>query len=174
MKRIDPPLRIAEPCSMDWNAMSGDERKRFCAGCGKHVFNLSAMTGPEAQAFAEETQGRECIAYVQADDGRIHSPGRLEQFLMRLAARRPRWASALSVILPAALASCVHQKGEPLITKGKPSSPIIPVTRQIRHPENGQPTLGSPVPRPTPKTPDLPRVTPGKPAAPASSDKDAH
>jgi len=109
MKRIEPPLVITKPCSQNWGAMNGDERKRFCAQCGKHVFNLSAMTEREAKTFASESNGDECVSYVRTVDGNIHSPNRFEQRLLWLSARLPRMAAMLALLLPAALASCVQR-----------------------------------------------------------------
>ena len=31
---------IPTPCPMDWDRMPGDDRRRYCAACGKHVYNL--------------------------------------------------------------------------------------------------------------------------------------
>lgn len=41
--------KIQNPCPMDWDRVSGDDRVRYCAGCGKHVYNLAA-TGPDETA----------------------------------------------------------------------------------------------------------------------------
>ena len=87
--------------------MTGDERKRFCGECGKHVYNMSAMSEKEARAFADETQGRECVAYVRTDDGLMQSPGFMERLLMRVAGKRPRLSRVLAALLPAALAACI-------------------------------------------------------------------
>ena len=38
---------IPTPCPMDWERMSGDDRRRRCEVCGKHVHNLTAMTSDE-------------------------------------------------------------------------------------------------------------------------------
>jgi hypothetical protein len=57
-------LRIDKPCSMDWQAMSGDERRRFCAQCQHHVHNLSALTERQIQKLLS-TEDRVCgrLAY---------------------------------------------------------------------------------------------------------------
>ena len=39
-------LKVASPCSQDWEAMLGNERKRFCGECKLNVYNLSGMTTP--------------------------------------------------------------------------------------------------------------------------------
>src|SRR5260221_8454096 len=62
-------VRIASPCRADWAAMQGDDRVRFCAKCGKNVYNLSAMTRPEAEALVVEKEGRMCARFYQRADG---------------------------------------------------------------------------------------------------------
>ena len=44
-------IEIATPCPEDWDTMEGDERKRFCAGCGCFVNNISAMDASEAETL---------------------------------------------------------------------------------------------------------------------------
>jgi len=134
--------------------MEGDERKRFCAQCGKHVFNLSAMTESEGKAFAEETQGRECVAYVQSADGAIATPNRFERAMLRLSGSLPRMAAMVSLMLPAALVSCASRKmtSQP-VAPGMPMIPPDPVTRTIRQQPEGPMTLGEPVAVPETKSP---------------------
>lgn len=125
--------------------MEGDERKRFCARCGKHVFNLSAMTEREGKAFAEETQGRECVAYVRSDEGRIVAPNRFERLMLGISGRLPRMAALFTMMLPAALVSCVSRKPASFpVTPGTPVAPLEPVTRTIRQQADGPMTLGEP------------------------------
>src|SRR6185436_5852156 len=62
-------VRIASPCRADWNAMQGDDRVRFCAECGKNVYNLSALSRPEAEALVTEKEGRMCVRFYQRADG---------------------------------------------------------------------------------------------------------
>lgn len=109
MKKIAPPLVVPKPCHAEWATMSGDERKRFCGECGKHVYNLSAMTANEAQKFADETQGSECVAYIRTEDGLMQSPNFFERLILRIAGWKPAFATALVAILPAALAGCVSR-----------------------------------------------------------------
>ena len=66
-----PNIRVASPCSADWNQMTGDERVRACASCNKNVYNLSDMTRDEAEALIVEKEGRLCVRYFQRKDGTI-------------------------------------------------------------------------------------------------------
>ncbi len=64
-------LRVAKPCGADWNAMTGDERVRMCNLCSMNVYNLSAMTRAEAEAFVASREGRTCIQLYQREDGTV-------------------------------------------------------------------------------------------------------
>lgn len=62
-------LPIPEPCSADWEDMSGSSRKRFCDHCSKHVHDLSAMTEAEAGTVLE--QPGVCVRYTVEPSGSI-------------------------------------------------------------------------------------------------------
>ena len=74
MSTYDSPLknlRIASPCSADWDAMSGDSRKRFCSECKLNVYNLSDMTWYDAENLLRLSEGRLCVRYFQRPDGTV-------------------------------------------------------------------------------------------------------
>jgi hypothetical protein len=74
MSQFTNPLdhvRIAAPCSADWDTMFGDERVRFCAQCKLNVFNLSEMTKAEAEVLIARAEDRLCIRYYRRRDGSI-------------------------------------------------------------------------------------------------------
>jgi len=64
-------IRVATPCSADWDQMSGDERVRACGACNKNVYNLSNMTRDEAETLIVAKEGRLCVRYFQRADGTI-------------------------------------------------------------------------------------------------------
>lgn len=66
-----PHIRIASPCTADWNTMTGDERVRHCGSCKKDVYNLSSMRRDEAEALIREKNGDLCARYYQRGDGTI-------------------------------------------------------------------------------------------------------
>lgn len=74
MARFNSPLdrvRVAAPCTADWNQMLGDERVRFCQQCSLNVYNLSSMTRREAESLISNTEGRLCVRYYRRRDGTI-------------------------------------------------------------------------------------------------------
>jgi hypothetical protein len=74
MKRFSNPLdniRIASPCSADWDQMYGNHRRRFCADCKLNVYNLSEMTRKEAENFLMSSEGRVCVRFYQRRDGTV-------------------------------------------------------------------------------------------------------
>jgi len=74
MSEFDSPLndlRVASPCSADWNEMQGDERKRFCGDCKLNVYNLSGMTKYDAEHLLRMSEGRLCVRYFMRADGSI-------------------------------------------------------------------------------------------------------
>lgn len=74
MKNFSNPLenvRVASPCSQDWNQMLGDDRKRFCGECKLNVYNLSGMTRTEAESLLINSEGRLCVRFYRRADGSV-------------------------------------------------------------------------------------------------------
>jgi hypothetical protein len=64
-------IKIASPCSADWEQMEGNDRVRFCAECKKNVFNLSAMTRRDAEALIQGKNGDMCARLYRRADGTV-------------------------------------------------------------------------------------------------------
>jgi hypothetical protein len=66
-------LKIAAPCSADWDQMFSfeDERVRFCSQCNLNVYNLSGMSRQEAEALITKTEGRLCVRFYRRADGSV-------------------------------------------------------------------------------------------------------
>ena len=74
MSRFNSPLdniRIASPCSADWEGMFGSDRKRFCGDCKLNVYNLSDMSRVEAERLILNSEGRLCVRFFRRADGTI-------------------------------------------------------------------------------------------------------
>jgi hypothetical protein len=108
-------LRIASPCSQEWDQMSGDERVRFCRRCQKNVYNLSALTREQAERLVFENEGRMCVRFYRRSDGTILTSD------CPTGSRRVRWvrgvlASALATLLAAiGLRSSAPPQATPLV-----------------------------------------------------------
>ena len=64
-------LRVASPCTVSWDGMTGDDQMRFCQECRLNVYNLSAMTEEEARALVKKSEGRLCVRFFQRPDGTV-------------------------------------------------------------------------------------------------------
>jgi hypothetical protein len=99
-------LRIASPCSADWDEMVGDDQIRFCGQCEKNVYNLSAMTRDAAEALVAEREGRVCVRFYRRADGMVLSSD-CPVGARRLRLRERMWArisgAAASIALTAGL-----------------------------------------------------------------------
>jgi len=74
MQRFENPLdniRIASPCSANWDEMYGNERRRFCAECKLNVYNLSGMKKFDAENLIAAGEGRLCVRYFRRTDGTV-------------------------------------------------------------------------------------------------------
>ncbi len=66
---MSPRIRVALPCSADWERMRGDDRVRFCDQCNLNVYNFSAMTEVEVLRTISQREGRICGRFYQRADG---------------------------------------------------------------------------------------------------------
>lgn len=64
-KKYAKDLKVVSPCTEDWEAMSGNEKVRFCSHCELSVNNLSEMTKQEAKKLARDSDGRLCVRYIK-------------------------------------------------------------------------------------------------------------
>lgn len=98
-------LPIAEPCHADWETMSGDEARRFCGSCSKHVHHLSAMTRREAHRLLRSDREESlCVRYAHDDAGELLFARRR---VRATAPRRQREGAARLVAGAAMIASMV-------------------------------------------------------------------
>ncbi len=64
-------LRVASPCSIGWETMTGDERVRRCHACQLNIYNTAEMTASEVQTLIENREGRLCIRMYRRADGTV-------------------------------------------------------------------------------------------------------
>jgi hypothetical protein len=64
-------VKIAAPCTSDWDSMVGNDKVRFCQHCDLSVYNLSALTRRAAEDLLAESKGQLCVKYFRRADGSI-------------------------------------------------------------------------------------------------------
>jgi hypothetical protein len=63
-------VTLDTPCTIDWQSMTGDNKRRFCGLCKKNVHNLSGLTQKEAHAFLKDKDTL-CVRYVPQTNGNV-------------------------------------------------------------------------------------------------------
>jgi hypothetical protein len=94
-------LRIATPCDVPWEGMIGGYAVRYCGKCRRNVYNVAGMSGDEALAVIERTEGRLCLRLSRRPDGTLVTG----DCLARLRRARRRGWIAFAAVLPLALAT---------------------------------------------------------------------
>jgi hypothetical protein len=64
-------IRVASPCPISWEQMTGDNRVRFCTECRLHVYNFAELTRTEAEDLLRTTEGRLCGRLYRRADGTV-------------------------------------------------------------------------------------------------------
>lgn len=64
-------IRIAAPCQVSWESMTGDDQVRFCGSCEKNVFDISTLSANAAADLIKEKQGNICIQLYRRPDGTV-------------------------------------------------------------------------------------------------------
>lgn len=125
--------------------MTGDERRRLCAHCDKHVHNLSALPPPELRHFVETRDGSECIAYILRPDGTMVSASRWPRLVAAFGKMRAAAGWLLAFVLPSLFAGCAQRwsssgglmKGTPM-----PGRPATAIQRNAQLNRSGNFVLG--------------------------------
>ncbi|MEP6637576.1 MAG: ankyrin repeat domain-containing protein, partial [Acidobacteriota bacterium] len=63
VKDLLEKIQIENPCTADWDSMSGNDQVRFCEHCSLSVQDLSQMTAKRAMRLVVESRGRLCVRY---------------------------------------------------------------------------------------------------------------
>ena len=65
-------IQIDRPCDADWDAMTGDDARRFCESCQLHVHKLASMSRRDAEQVVESgSSGRVCVQIQRDHRGRV-------------------------------------------------------------------------------------------------------
>lgn len=69
---MEAPPKLSFACPLPWKNMSGDERLRFCSGCGHHISNISLLSHEERVALLERAKATQvCGSYYVRLSGEL-------------------------------------------------------------------------------------------------------
>ena len=105
-------IRIATPCPVSWEQMSGDNRVRFCDQCQLKVYNITALSRVEAESLIASSEGRLCVRLYRRADGTILTndcPVGLRALRMRISKR----AAAVMAVLAGLAGAGFGQQSTP-------------------------------------------------------------
>ena len=101
-----PKLRVARPCTADWEDMAGDDSVRYCTQCNLHVYNFGAMTDREVKRLIREHEGRRlCGRLYRRSDGTVITKDCRAGFIPTMAQASRLAVAALSAAMSACIAS---------------------------------------------------------------------
>lgn len=92
-------IQIASPCKAEWNFMTGDEQKRYCHECKLNVYNISAMTLPEAEELIISSEGKVCVRMYRRTDGTVITKDCPVGFAAKLRARAAKVSAGVAAII---------------------------------------------------------------------------
>lgn len=152
-------LQVQAPCPRDWDAMRGDggggSAARFCDGCRKHVYDLSAMPREAAERLVCERAGDLCVRFGRDEAGTVVT-------LDYQRPKRPRRGWRFWSVVGAAgavAAGCANY----LLLRPKPLA--VPAVVAPVIPPQVPMVMGVPCPLPPPPTTQKARPQPPPPAA---------
>jgi len=152
MAKFDNPLnnlKVASPCSQDWNAMIGNDRTRYCGECKLNVFNLSGMSRAEAENLIMNAEGRLCVRFYKRADGSVITqdcPVGWARVRQRTRAYVTAVASLIFTFLGAlGLVAAFKKSNDNIVGKITVSTPTPKNTPKILM---GDVSMGTPTPKP--------------------------
>ncbi len=167
MSRFDSPLyqiKIASPCSADWQGMFGNERRRFCGDCKLNVYNISGMTLKEAEELLEQSEGRLCVRYYRRADGTILT----QDCPVGLAKIRQRMAAGATAVVALVFSFMAGLFSITLLGKRTEPGNRFPIPFATPTPKY-EPLMGAiaiqtptPTPKPTPNKSEREEIVMGK------------
>src|ERR1051326_6657281 len=66
-KELIQQLRIASPCSVEWDSMIGNDRVRFCEHCRLSVHHVDSLNKKQLRRLIARSHGRLCVNYTRAN-----------------------------------------------------------------------------------------------------------
>lgn len=130
-------IRIATPCKMDWNKMTGDERKRYCQDCNLHVYNVSELSPKETvDLLRSNNGGRVCLQIYRRKDGTVMTRD------CPVAVWKLKKAYRRAAAVAASLVAWLGIVGPSMAQSGTAASPMAPGRAELPH-DSGNGTMGA-------------------------------
>jgi hypothetical protein len=98
--------------------MSGDDEVRFCDQCQLHVYDISRLTRPQAEALISRTEGRICARLYRRSDGTVLT----KDCPVGLRAFRRRVAGMTAAAVTALLSLSASVLGQPIARTSRTDS----------------------------------------------------
>jgi hypothetical protein len=99
-------VTVASPCTVPWESMKGDERKRHCEQCRLNVYDVASLSREAAEELLLRSEGRVCVRLTRRADGTLVT--RDCNRVRAAIARRLRWmrVAAAAVLGAVGLGGC--------------------------------------------------------------------
>ena len=158
-------LKVASPCSQDWDEMIGTERKRYCGECKLNVYNLSGMTRAEAENLVMNAEGRLCVRFFKREDGTVLTqdcPVGWKAIKKRVSVAATAFASLVFSLISGLGLAAIFSRPEKGTVIGELVSykPTPKPTPERDYPMMGAVAMPSPTPKATPKPNSSPTPPP--------------
>jgi carboxypeptidase family protein len=77
-------VEVPQNCSVSWDSMTGTDRARMCAVCGRQVHDLSVMTASEVESLLfDREDNRVCVRLARGSDGHVITADRPNHYSYR-------------------------------------------------------------------------------------------
>ena len=126
MAQLDQ-IRVASPCPVSWEQMTGDDRVRFCAECHLNVYNFAELTRTEAADLLRTTEGRICGRLYRRSDGTVIT----KDCPVGLRAVRRRVAKVATAAFATLVSLCSAAIGQKQSDKGKACKQQVKITSKL-------------------------------------------
>ncbi len=126
MKQLDR-IRVATPCPVSWEEMTGDKRVRFCAECRLNVYNFAELTRTEAGDLLRTAEGRICGRLYRRADGTVIT----KDCPVGLRAVRRRVARIATAAFAAMMSICTAVAGQKQSDRGKACNQQVKITSKL-------------------------------------------
>ena len=136
-----PIIRIPQPCSESWDAMTPTGTGRHCAACAKVVVDFTQQTDAEILAYLARSSGHAC--------GRLRADQLARPLQPVATGSRPRpWLSALLVLSSLGALLGPKAAAQTVIGGGAGPVPMASAPAEETPPKPGRPATPAPALRP--------------------------